>query len=55
VDKQAVQIFDVPGKDVPLFHYVTTGDDGDAGGQFVQQSRAWSDSTWETIAREYVP
>ncbi|WP_205650549.1 winged helix-turn-helix domain-containing protein [Actinoplanes solisilvae] len=55
VDKQPVPIFDVLGKDVPLFHYAISGDDGDAGDQFVQQSRAWFDSVWETIAHEYTP
>ncbi|BCJ45024.1 hypothetical protein GCM10010168_84020 [Actinoplanes ianthinogenes] len=55
VDKQPVSIFDVLGKDVPLFHYVITGDDGDANDQFIKQSRAWFDSAWTTIAREYKP
>ncbi|GAA0473685.1 GntR family transcriptional regulator [Paractinoplanes deccanensis] len=55
VDKQAVPIFDVLGKDVPLFHYAISGDDGDAGDQFVEQSRLWFDSVWDTIAHEYTP
>jgi len=55
VDKQAVPIFDVLGKDVPLFHYAISGDDGDAGDQFVEQSRMWFDSVWDTIAHEYTP
>ncbi|GAA2562081.1 hypothetical protein GCM10010435_37530 [Winogradskya consettensis] len=55
VDKQPVPIFDVLGKDVPLFHYVTSGEEDDAGDQFVQQSRTWFDSIWTTIAHDYIP
>jgi DNA-binding transcriptional regulator YhcF (GntR family) len=55
IAKQPVPIFDVLGKDVPLFHYATSGEDDDAGDQYVTQARGWFDSVWTTIAREYTP
>ncbi|MEU7903640.1 winged helix-turn-helix domain-containing protein [Actinoplanes sp. NPDC049118] len=55
VDKQPVTIFDVLGKDVPLFHYATSGEDDDAADQFVDQARTWFDSVWTSIAHEYTP
>jgi DNA-binding transcriptional regulator YhcF (GntR family) len=55
IDKQPTPIFDVLGKDVPLFHYAATGEDDDASDQFVQQARNWFDSVWSTIAHEYAP
>jgi hypothetical protein len=50
---KSVQIFDLMGKDVPLFQYAVTDDDTSHGSQFVEASRAWFDSLWGTIAREY--
>jgi DNA-binding transcriptional regulator YhcF (GntR family) len=55
IDKQPVPIFDVLGKDVPLFHYAISGEADDAADQFVQQSRGWFDSVWTTVAHEYQP
>ncbi|GII25495.1 winged helix-turn-helix domain-containing protein [Planosporangium mesophilum] len=56
IDKQPVPIFDVLGKDVPLFHYTADDTDGDGtGSQYVQQARGWFDSVWTTIAHEYTP
>jgi DNA-binding transcriptional regulator YhcF (GntR family) len=55
IDKQPVPIFDVLGKDVPLFHYTTGDEDDDTGSQFVTQARGWFDSVWTTIAHEYTP
>jgi DNA-binding transcriptional regulator YhcF (GntR family) len=46
-------IYDLMGKDVPLFHYAVTDDEAAAGTQFVESSRAWFDSMWNSIAREY--
>ena len=46
-------IIDPMGKDVSLFHYAITDDETSAGTQFVEASRAWFDSIWTTIAREY--
>jgi DNA-binding transcriptional regulator YhcF (GntR family) len=51
----SVAIFDLLGKDIPLFHHAITDDDDAAGTQFVEASRAWFDSVWNTIAREYQP
>jgi DNA-binding transcriptional regulator YhcF (GntR family) len=50
---EPVAIIDLMGKDVPLFHYAVTDDDGSHGSQFVEAARTWFDSLWNTIAREY--
>lgn len=50
---ESVTIFDLMGKDVPLFHYAVTDDDTSHGTQFVESSRAWFDSLWDSIASEY--
>ncbi|MGH3341841.1 MAG: winged helix-turn-helix domain-containing protein [Carbonactinosporaceae bacterium] len=50
-----VAIYDLMGKDVPLFHFAVTDDDTSAGTQFVEASRTWFDSLWNSIAREYEP
>jgi DNA-binding transcriptional regulator YhcF (GntR family) len=55
INKQPVPIFDVLGKDVPLFHYTTSGEEDQADDQYVQQARGWFDSVWTTIAHEYTP
>ncbi len=55
VDEQSVGIFDVLGKDVPLFYYGTTGEPNDIANQFVDQARGWFDSVWTNIAYEYRP
>ena len=54
IAKNPVPIYDVLGKDVPLFHFATSDED-DMANQYVQQARAWFDSVWTTIAREYQP
>ncbi|MFE9651565.1 GntR family transcriptional regulator [Micromonospora sp. NPDC006431] len=46
-------IYDLMGKDVPLFHYAVTDDDTSHGTQFVEGSRQWFDSLWSTIAYRY--
>jgi hypothetical protein len=53
IGSQPVAIYDVLGKDVPLFHYAVSDDDTAAGTQFVEASRTWFDSIWNTIAHEY--
>lgn len=53
IDGEAVAIFDLMGKDVPLFHYALTDDDASHGSLFVQAARTWFDSLWDTIAREF--
>jgi DNA-binding transcriptional regulator YhcF (GntR family) len=47
-------IYDLMGKDVPLFHYAVTDDEA-MGTQFVHGARAWFDSLWNSVAREYEP
>nr|WP_204342773.1 GntR family transcriptional regulator [Micromonospora terminaliae] len=46
-------IYDLMGKDVPLFHYAVSDDDTSHGTQFVEASRQWFDSLWSTIAYRY--
>jgi DNA-binding transcriptional regulator YhcF (GntR family) len=50
-----VAIYDLLGKDVPLFHYAVTDDDEALGTQFVHASRTWFDSLWNSVARGYEP
>lgn len=50
---EPVAIYDLMGKDVPLFHYAMGDDETSTGAQFVEAARAWFDSIWNTIAREY--
>lgn len=51
----AVEIFDPMGKDVTLFHYSADEDEGSHGTQFVESSRLWFDSVWDSVSREYRP
>ncbi len=46
-------IYDLMGKDAVLFHHTLSDDDSAIGSQYVEQARAWFDSMWGTIAREY--
>lgn len=48
-------IYDLMGKDVPLFHFASTDDDTSHGSQFVDASKAWFESMWATIAYGYQP
>jgi DNA-binding transcriptional regulator YhcF (GntR family) len=50
---EPMAIYDLMGKDVPLFHYAVTDDDASHGTQFVEASRQWFDSVWSTIAYRY--
>jgi DNA-binding transcriptional regulator YhcF (GntR family) len=50
---EPVAIYDLMGKDVPLFHYSTKEDEASTGAQFVEAGRAWFESVWDSIAREY--
>lgn len=43
-------IFDPMGKDAVLFQYTDEGDPESTAAQFVQQTRAWFESVWSTIA-----
>lgn len=42
--------FDVTGKDTTLFHHAAGPDEASTGSQYVEQSRKWFDSVWNTIA-----
>jgi hypothetical protein len=48
VKGEPMAIYDLMGKDVPLFHYAVTHCT-----QFVEASRQWFDSVWSTIAYRY--
>jgi DNA-binding transcriptional regulator YhcF (GntR family) len=50
---EPVAIYDLMGKDVPLFHYALGDDETSTNAQFVEAARAWFESVWSTIAREY--
>lgn len=50
---EPMAIYDLMGKDVPLFHYAVTDDDTSHGTQFVEAARQWFDSVWSTIAYRY--
>jgi len=50
---EPMAIYDLMGKDVPLFHYAVTDDDTSHAAQFVEASRQWFDSVWSTIAYRY--
>lgn len=54
IKSEPVAIYDLMGKDVPLFHYAVTDDETSSGAQFVEAARAWFESVWSTIAREYM-
>jgi DNA-binding transcriptional regulator YhcF (GntR family) len=44
VKGEPMAIYDLMGKDVPLFHYAVSDDDASHGSQFVEASRQWFDS-----------
>jgi DNA-binding transcriptional regulator YhcF (GntR family) len=50
---EPMAIYDLLGKDVQLFHYAVTDDDASHGSSFVDGSRQWFDSVWNTIAYRY--
>jgi DNA-binding transcriptional regulator YhcF (GntR family) len=50
---EPIAIYDLMGKDVPLFHYAVSDDDASHGTLFVESSQAWFDSVWSTVAYRY--
>ncbi|MEU0830523.1 GntR family transcriptional regulator [Streptomyces sp. NPDC005969] len=50
---EAIEIYDLVGKDTVLFHHSVNDSDSSSGTQQVQQARMWFDSVWETIARGF--
>ncbi|HET8658156.1 MAG TPA: winged helix-turn-helix domain-containing protein [Micromonosporaceae bacterium] len=55
IKKQQMPIWDVLGKDVPLFPFTTSNHDDELAALFVDQARNWFDGVWNTIAREHRP
>lgn len=53
VGRQPTEIYDLMGKDVPLFHYAASDDDASNGPQFVDASQQWFDTWWNTLAKGY--
>ncbi|MBB1256561.1 GntR family transcriptional regulator [Streptomyces alkaliterrae] len=50
---EAIEIYDLLGKDTVLFHHSVNDGDSSSGAQQVQQATMWFDSVWETIGREF--
>jgi len=48
-------VYDLMGKDATLFHFAIQEDGGSVEPAYIAQARAWFDSVWTTIAREYGP
>jgi DNA-binding transcriptional regulator YhcF (GntR family) len=53
IDGAPVEIFDPMGKDATLFHYAMSDDEDAIDTLYVAQARAWFESVWATVAREY--
>ncbi|MEU8335544.1 hypothetical protein [Micromonospora tulbaghiae] len=53
IKSESGPIFDVMGKDATLFHFAVSDDEASMNSAYVEQARAWFDSVWTTIAREY--
>ncbi|MFD6873196.1 MULTISPECIES: GntR family transcriptional regulator [unclassified Streptomyces] len=49
---EAIEIYDLVGKDTILFHHSLNEGDTSSGAQQVEQARMWFDSVWETIGRD---
>ncbi|MFD3946839.1 GntR family transcriptional regulator [Streptomyces sp. NPDC058579] len=52
---EAIEIFDLVGKDTILFHHSVNEGDSSSGAQQVEQAQMWFDSVWETIGRDRTP
>lgn len=46
-------MYDLMGKEIVLFHHAATDNDTSTGSQYVEQARAWFDTMWSTISREF--
>lgn len=53
VDGKPMAIYDAMGKDAILFPFTPSDEDASNDALYVEQARAWFDSMWGTIAREY--
>lgn len=52
IDGESLPMYDVLGKDVPLFHFAVVDDETSDSTQYVELARAWFDSMWSTVSRE---
>lgn len=50
---EAIEIYDLVGKDTVLFHHSVNDSESSSGTQQVEQARMWFDSVWNTIGREF--
>ncbi|MEV4612305.1 winged helix-turn-helix domain-containing protein [Kitasatospora sp. NPDC049258] len=50
---EAIEIYDLVGKDTVLFHHSVNEGDSSSGLQQVEQGRMWFDSIWDTIGRDF--
>jgi DNA-binding transcriptional regulator YhcF (GntR family) len=55
LDGAETAIWDLMGKDAVLFHHTADVDDESIATQYVQQSRMWFESIWDTVARPLTP
>ncbi len=53
ISGRPVEIFDPMGKDAVLFHYATADDETSTNSQFVEQSKKWFDSVWDSVAKDF--
>ena len=53
VDGKPMAIYDAMGKEAILFPFTPSDEDTSNDALYVEQARAWFDSLWGTIAREY--
>lgn len=54
IEGEPTAIYDLMGKDVPLFHYAADTED-DRDSHYLDAARQWFDSVWTTIARRWEP
>ncbi|MFI7105624.1 GntR family transcriptional regulator [Nonomuraea sp. NPDC050227] len=47
-----VEMFDLMGKDTELFHFALSDGPDSTSAQFVEQSSAWFDAVWNSVAHE---
>ncbi len=50
---EAIEIYDLLGKDTVLFHHSVNEGESSSGAQQVQQAQMWFESVWDTVARDF--
>ncbi|MFI2232275.1 GntR family transcriptional regulator [Nocardia testacea] len=53
LDGEQTAVWDLMGKDATLFHFAQENDPDTRDAQFVEQSKMWFDSLWNSVARDY--